>query len=611
MSSRIDPVHYRCPRELAVTDTGVRRILLIGACLAERWAVGISKLPARFGYDYFLIGAALPGQPPRPIADYDFQIVQLPLRSAVPDSMFVNVAHNDMEGHERIFQHAVNRMRQQLANAMVWSAKFGLLTFVFGYQAPQQNPAGRLLPRYDLRNFVYFVEKLNEALAEEIARYQNAYLFDFNELLANHGRRYFQDDIVWRTNHGAQVGGFDVPLDKDRLEPAGTVMDLHELKIEELIAAGWNEILALFRTVRKIDPVKMVVVDLDDTLWRGVAAELLVDNLPSAEGWPIGLWEALSFLRRRGILLGIISKNEESTVLPLRAKIFGDKLKAEDFAVSQINWRTKVENMNEILRQVNILPGSVVYIDDNPAERAAIRAAFPDIRVLGGSPYAWRRILLWAPECQVPEITAESGRRTDMIQAQVAREEHRRAVSREDFLASLNVEMTLFPIGDSKHPKFPRTLELLNKTNQFNTTGRRWTLEECTAHMQASNSPTFFSLEVKDAFTDYGLVIVAVVAGGTIEQFAMSCRVLGLEVEIAAVAKLIEILHLQGFETVRGVMEATERNLPCRDFYQRCGFSLAADGSWYAVANSTKDIPAHISLDGSKVTEDMHSAVSA
>ena len=177
-------------------------------------------------------------------------------------------------------------------------------------------------------------------------------------------------------------------------------------------------------------------------------------------------------------MLAIISKAEESVTLAAWDRIVGRDLRPEDFAARRINWNPKSQSLAEIMAEVNVLPGNVLYIDDNPVEREAIRAAFPEVRVLGGTPLAWRRVLLWAAETQRAEVTAESARRTEMVQAQIQREQQRQAVRQEDFLPSLKLRMKLFRIGDVAHPGFARALELINKTNQFNTTGKRWTLGE-------------------------------------------------------------------------------------------------------------------------------------
>jgi FkbH-like protein len=295
---------------------------------------------------------------------------------------------------------------------------------------------------------------------------------------------------------------------------------------------------AMYRTVSQVDMVKLVLVDLDDTMWRGVLAEGAEVNTGTREGWPLGFAETLLTLKRRGVLLGIVSKNEETRATEILRQVHGGQLTVSDFAIHRINWRPKADNIEEILGEVNLLPRSVVFIDDNPVERASVKAAFPDMRVIGENPYLWRRILLWSPETQVASITAESASRTAMVQAQVEREQQRKQLTRDDFLASLDVNLTLTEVASLSHQDFPRLLELINKTNQFNTTGQRRTFQECDDFI--GRGGRFWTMRVQDRYTSYGLVGVLATLDNSITQFVMSCRVVGLDVEFAAVAGLIQ-----------------------------------------------------------------------
>jgi len=588
------PSGYRAPRTFAVTPSDVNRVLVVGSCFMELLVHVIRTNDSSVEADVYLLGNPLPEQPERPIADYQFQIVQLALRSIIPDFAFGRLAQDDLAGHEKLFEHAKAAIDRLLAPAMQWNLTFGILTFVMAFPAPQQNLVGRLMPRYDLRNPVYFVDRLNQHLAEQLARYQRAYFVDVNEILASSGKRLASEDAITTFNHGSLVGDFDFAKDQGRLEPVEPVSKVYGTQVDEAILALWNEMLAMYRSVNQIDSVKMVVVDLDDTLWRGIVAETEPDQMPTTEGWPKSLWETLLFLKRRGILLAIISKNEESRVREMWPKFIPrNGIRLDDFAITRINWLQKSENMKEILQVVNLLPRNVVYIDDNPAQRADIQRAFPDIRVLGGTPSLWRHSLLWAPETQVLSITSESAARTAMIQAHVRREEERNALPAEEFLRSLDVSMPLFRITGVDHPRFDRVIELINKTNQFNTTGKRWSFEECKAAF--AQGVRFYAFEVSDRFTDYGLVGVLIVDRNVIRQFVMSCRVMGLEAELAAVAYVCEQITGAGSDQILAAMECTERNLPCRDVYARSGF-VEIDGTWQCSAIAAPRAPDHIAM---------------
>ncbi len=594
---------YRCPTDLAVTPAVLSHVLIVGSCLSSAWPDFISRSPSGCPCDFLVINnsAQLPEAPPRPVQDYDFQFIQIPLRVLMPEYTYFGLSYTDTESYERLFAATVKRLSQFLALTMKWNVQHGILTFVSNFLIPQQNPMGRLLPRYDLRNFVCFIEKLNESLATELEHYANAYLFDFDQIVSTFGRRYFQDDAVYQIAHGAALSAADFARDQNRIEPVLRITETYPLRVQRYIGAAWSELVAMYRSLRQIDQVKLVIVDIDDTLWRGVAAEAEEVSAEAIEGWPLGVIEALCHLRRRGVLLAVVSKNAESITRTLWPRILGRRLKLEDFAIRKINWRTKSENVEEILRELNLLPNSVVFLDDNPLERASIEAAFPGIRTLGPNPYVWRRVLLWSPETQLSGITPESASRTEMVRAQLEREMQRNRSSREEFLASIDLRVKVFELRELSDKRFPRALELINKTNQFNTTGKRRSREECARML--SGGARLFAFDVQDRFTEYGLTGVVIVDGAHVEQFVMSCRVVGMDVELAAVSEIV-LSRLGGNkEPITASLVATERNLLSRDLFAKCGFTQV-NGEWRALREDVALCPGHIRLATETPDED-------
>ncbi len=162
--------------------------------------------------------------------------------------------------------------------------------------------------------------------------------------------------------------------------------------------------------------------------------------------------------------------------------------------------------------------------------------------MLGAEPYHLKRVLLWSSETQVPFVSTESSRRTQMVRGQLAREQERKLVSREEFLSGLGLTARVFDIRQADQSRASRAIELLNKTNQFNTTGTRWTVEDLRA--LSANGGSMLGFAVRDKFTDYGIVGVVVLredASATrVEQVVMSCRVFGLDAELAV---LVEVLQ--------------------------------------------------------------------
>jgi FkbH-like protein len=349
----------------------------------------------------------------------------------------------------------------------------------------------------------------------------------------------------------------------------------------------------MYRTVGQREMVKLVVVDLDDTLWRGVAAE---GTLGILEGWPMGLMETLLILKRRGILLAIISKNDEQFILGNWDNIVQGQMVLEDFAAYRINFRSKADNLAEILRELNLQPGNAVMIDDNPAERAAVQAAWPKVRVLGKHLYYLKRVLLWSAETQQRVISAESARRTEMMHAQLRRDSVRRELPQEELLQSLNLRASISRVRSTSDLHMSRALELFNKTNQFNTTGERYTLEDC--HRRFAAGYELYVGTAEDRFTQYGLVTAAWMLRNCVDHVVMSCRALGLGLEDALLAYLTTRLADPTSASLLAKLQPTDANLACREIYRRNGFTQVVEDPifWTRSLQNPMHCPGHVSL---------------
>src|SRR5207248_6613733 len=196
-----------------------------------------------------------------------------PLRQLLNEHTYFGLQYSDAAAFERLFDAVCSRLTDMLHELMRWNRAYGVLTFVCNFLIPQQNPMGRLLPRYDLRNFVYFIEKVNEALGGELQQYENAYLFDFDQIVSTYGRRYLQDDAVWTISHGSALADTDFEQDTGRLEPLERISRYYPLATHRLVHCACTELVAMGRTNRQAETVKCVLDDLDDTPLRGIAAE--------------------------------------------------------------------------------------------------------------------------------------------------------------------------------------------------------------------------------------------------------------------------------------------------------------------------------------------------
>ena len=576
---------FYAPSDLSVTPDHIERVTLLGGCLFDRWSdVLARKRPAvaveHAAFDY---GGAFTGTDRR----CDLRLVQIPLRYLYPEVIVMQTRYDDLAAFEQALARAFRTMRRLVEQLDGGSPDRP--TFFLNYPLPQRGALGRLMPRYDPRNPIFFIQRLNRQLSDLANAYPGGHILDVEQCAAAFGRRFMQDDAFWLFGHGGLIDDSDADRDAGRIEPSPPLSTLHRFDVDGFIDILWDETFAMLRTLRATDRVKMVCIDLDDTLWRGVLAEADPETLDPfiVEGWPIGLAEALMVLKQRGILLAITSKNDARRAEEIMSRLFGNRLSIEDFAIRKIDWRPKSETVAEAIREANVLPDSVVFIDDNPVERAAVKAALPAVRVLDAPHRDWRRILLWSPETQVAAISAESVARTGMMQAQIRREQAREATSHDDFLAGLEVAIGLRTIESDQDPRFARALELLNKTNQFNTTGRRWSHGDASAHFAAGGA--WRVLSVQDRYTAYGLVGVVVMTGRHIGQFAMSCRVFGLQVEQAALAAI----EADVGAPLTADLVNTERNGPCRGVYAQAGWVREGD-RWSSPGGTA--MPAHVAI---------------
>jgi FkbH-like protein len=555
------------------------KVLLIGSCLSEILALRIRAILKKEKRDpdtlhHILVNnvATLPEDPEAPIDSYAFQIIQAPLRGVLHEATYLGRDLQNEASLRELQQDALNHLEHFLENYLGYNAKCGMTSFVTGFVVPQRNPLGRMMPRHSPSNLQHVILKLNERMEEICRTRTNVHYVDLDEIASRIGKRHILDDSIHSLSHGSIAGDFDFEHDRGRLHPPRKPFSkTRELKTGEFLDAVWHDILERYQILQPRDPVKIVIVDLDDTLWRGVLGEDGIHQ-HGMEGWPLGVVEALQFLKKRGILLAIASKNEESLIREKWDEIFQGRLRLEDFAAIRINWNPKIQNIRDILSETNLLPGNALFIDDNPVERDAARREFPEIRLLGKDLYGIREYLLTTPELDVPSITEESVRRTEMIQAQAGREESRKAMSREEFLASLKLKVSHHAIRSLSDKDYERAVELLNKTNQFNTTGRRWTPQEIGRFI--AEGGVIHAFKVMDKFTAYGLVGLLLVHGNCIRQFVMSCRVVGLDVEHQM---LREVIDLMDGPEITAEYVKTEKNHLCTDLYPRNGFEFRGE----------------------------------
>jgi FkbH-like protein len=570
------------PDALNVGALKAGRLLIIGSCMAELYSQQLQRFEQGLECDVLLINnaSALPPAPPRPIRDYAAQLIILPLRTILTDAVLVAENFLKPKFSESLMSSATDRMARLLEPSMAYAKNHQMVTLVANFIVPQGHTLISLAQGNELAELV---KRLNSRLFQDVKRFPNTFLLDVESISASIGKRYFLGDFIEFSTHNTpffadwaahEMAPYWTHPQKGRIEDLPDLGSVYENKLDEFIECIYGAILNTLRVLNQIHPVKLVIFDLDNTLWRGLIGEHYGREArsPYVDGWPIGVWEAVQTLRARGVLIAIVSKNDLHTVQSLwYSAIPIPILHLKDFTTVRINWNPKPDNIAEILDELSLTPESVLFIDDNPIEREAVLQAFPKMRVAGSNPFLTRRILMWAPELQIGQVTKTSKNRANLIKARIERVSYAKKTSHKDFLKTLNLKVSISTLSPQNDVHFSRCLELLNKTNQFNTTGERWTIAEFSQHLATGGLTYYFS--VGDRFADHGIVGVVIVKDGLVSQFAMSCRVIGLEVEYAVLESVVKRMRQQAFEPIHARLIFTDLNTPCREFYRTAGFT--------------------------------------
>jgi FkbH-like protein len=341
----------------------------------------------------------------------------------------------------------------------------------------------------------------------------------------------------------------------------------HPAVLGMLLSSVYRDILFAHQALSKR---KLVVCDLDNTLWDGVIGEGPVSHYLERQ-------HILLRLKQKGVILAINSKND-----PANVHWKGGALQERDFVDSQINWDSKIQNMTRIQQNLNLKFKDFVFIDDRGDQRELIRTAFPDVGVLDATDdRTWRLLDTW----QAMLSDQIEGDRTQLYHERHARESFVAETAHEDpqaLFSSLQIRVVL---RQASRPDLRRVAELINRTNQFNLAGTRTTLAEIT-RLHTDPAYSIIVVEASDKFGQMGLVCAAIVhkveAAVTIPTFVLSCRVFGYGIETTVLSAIRRLAYGEGLGGVpiRGMYQETSHNAPCRSMYPDNGFTW--DGSaWF------------------------------
>jgi FkbH-like protein len=335
---------------------------------------------------------------------------------------------------------------------------------------------------------------------------------------------------------------------------------------------------------------KCLILDLDNTLWGGVIGDDGLDGIVLAQGDAVGeaflsLQSYALALRERGIALAISSKNEDAVARRVFREHPEMLIREDHVAVFQANWQDKATNIASIAAELSLGLDAIVFVDDNPVERERVRQALPAVAVpeLPDDPALYARTLAAAGYFEAIAFSEEDRKRAGFYQENARRAALlAQADGLDAYLQSLDMQIDFRPFDGVNRA---RVAQLINKSNQFNLTTRRYTEAEVAA-LEAD--PDVFALQVRltDVFGDNGMISVVIcrpdsAARWEVDTWLMSCRVLGRKVEDMVLREIVREARARGVGEIVGVYRPTERNGMVRDHYVKLGFeamSVADDG---------------------------------
>ncbi|MCM1386573.1 MAG: HAD-IIIC family phosphatase [Bacillus sp. (in: Bacteria)] len=431
------------------------------------------------------------------------------------------------------------------------------------YQCPviQNNfepPFYRLLGNSDFSDShgrLNFINRLNAKFAAYAQAHNNFYINDINYMASCYGLQKWADPFYWHMYKYACA-----------LQA-----------IPELTYNIANVIKSIYGKNQKA-----FVLDLDNTLWGGVVGDDGADNIEIGQESSIGqlyseFQEYLKAHKDLGVLLTIDSKNDEENALAGLNRP-DSVLKPEDFLIIKANWENKDKNIIEIARELNIGTDSLVFVDDNPAERHIVESQAAGVKVPEVEDIVkFITTLDRAGYFEVTNLSADDLQRNDMYKANVERKKQEASYADyADYLLSLDMDAEIQPFA----PMYmARIAQLTNKSNQFNLTTKRCSQADIEGYAQ---NPSYITLYGKlvDKFGDNG--VVSVVFGHIdeadetlfhIDLWLMSCRVLKRDMEYAMMDELVARCQKRGIYCIKGYYYPTAKNAMVRDFYALQGFT--------------------------------------
>jgi len=477
------------------------------------------------------------------------------LRSFNPEAIFILLDGSALlDGID-----SINEAKQEMINAIHYCENLASLfssTMIFVSNidiAPKEIIAGdRIRPEHNLMNF------WENELENCIHNNTNIHLFDLRLLIEEFGRHNFYSDKMWYMG--------SIPYS---IKGISGLADAIMMKIQA------------HTSTRK----KVLILDLDNTLWGGVLGEDGFDGIEISRSLIGAVYRdtqlRIKELARSGILLAIVSKNDRDDVLHVLDEHPQMVLRSKDFVCIYANWDSKVNNIVNLANTLNLGLDSFVFLDDNPVEREAVRRALPEVTVVdfpkdvANLPGTIQKIA--ERYFFAARLTKEDVLKTNQYQQEIKRQAAlENVLSIEDYLVSLQIKVVL---EEMKNEQLERVAQLTQKTNQFNLVTRRYSAEQLIAYKEKKDNHIYVAT-VSDRYGDSGLVFVLMISENgdkaKIDNLLMSCRVMGRYIEDAVIAAVEEKLMEKGITQIAAQYIPTEKNKPVKDLMERLDYQLVS-----------------------------------
>jgi FkbH-like protein len=501
------------------------------------------------------------------------------------------------EGVDAEIEESVARMAQLLKSFRASSSARVLFQ---GCLVPDVTSLGDVGDANLPRSLTSAVHQINQRFAALCSTVTDCVFFDLDHLAARHGRTNWRDTRMFLAS---------------RLPVSAASFSTYSRGLVRSFST-------LFRAPRKV-----LCTDLDNTLWGGILGEEGPDGIATGSAFPGNCYleyqKYLKQLSSRGVLLAIVSKNNEADVreaFQVRAADLG--LGLDNFVATKISWNEKSDSIRELAQELSLGLDSFVFVDDNPVECEAIRRQLPEVAVIEApveEPWKLVGVLSAQPFFDAAFVTDDDVNRLNEYKAQAQRAElASSAGDRDEFLASLGIVCTFLSALDAP---LARSVQLLAKTNQFNLTTRRRSAAEVEEFASAPGGQAI-AVRVRDRFGDAGVVGLALARNEgdscLIDSLLLSCRVIGRGIETALLAYLSDNAIKAGAKRLIGEFIATKKNAPCADFYLDHGFvkdtssgDAQTDSVFYQLdlTTSAPTSPKWLTLEGNESNELSASAV--